>query len=89
MPSHDPYGEPAFYDMAKQQPVDSPLDARSMVVKDPDDFVTELDQENQTLGERDFSLSPKMANIELVLRDHEARLVKLIDNYEAAVGCVA
>jgi hypothetical protein len=88
MPNHDPYGEPAFYDLAKQQSVDSPLDARSMVVKDPDDRVTELEQENQTLGERDFSLPPKMANIELVLRDHEARLVKLIENYEAAVGCV-
>ena len=85
MSNHDPYKDPAFYDPAEKQLVDSPLKARSMFVKDR----AELEQENQTLGERDYSLPPKTANIELVLRDHEARLVELIRNYQAAVGCVA
>ena len=85
MSNHDPYKDPAFYDLAEKQLVDSPLKARSVFVKDR----AELEQENQTLGERDYSLPPKTANIELVLRDHEARLVELIRNYQAAVGCVA
>jgi hypothetical protein len=88
MPIHDPYKDPAFYDLAEKQLVDSPLNARSMVVKNPRETFTELEQENQTLGERDYSLPPKMANIELVLRDHEAILVELIQNYKAAIGCV-
>jgi hypothetical protein len=33
----------------------------------------EVEQENQTLGKRDFSLPSKMANVELVLRHHEDR----------------
>lgn len=89
MPSHDPYKDPAFYELAEEQLVGSPLDARSMVVKNPRDTVTELEPEGQTLGERDYSLPPKMANIELVLRNHEARLVELIRDYQAAIGCVA
>ncbi len=41
------------------------------------------------LGERDYSLAPKQANVEIVLRDHERKLVELVDTHKAAVGCVA
>ena len=79
------YKDPSFYDLAEEQLVDSPLGARFMVVKDPRDTVIELERESRTLGERDYSLPPKMANVELVLRHHEARRVELIQSYQAAV----
>ena len=44
MPNHDPYGDPAFYDLAEEQLVDSPLNARSMVVKNPRETFTELEK---------------------------------------------
>jgi hypothetical protein len=59
MPSHDPYKDPAFYDLLEELMVDIPLDARCIVVKDPHEPVVELDPENQTLGGRDYSLPPR------------------------------
>ena len=44
MPSHDPYKDPAFYDVGEEQMVDIPLDARCMVVKDLRKTVAEPDR---------------------------------------------
>jgi hypothetical protein len=56
LPTHDPYKDLAFYDLAEEQMVDTPQDAHCMVVEDPRETVAELDRENQTLGGRDYSL---------------------------------
>ena len=81
-----PYKDPSFYDLAEEQLLwIARLHPALMVVKGPRDTVVELERESQTLGERDYSLPPKMANVELVLRHHEARRVELIQSYQAAV----
>jgi hypothetical protein len=50
LPTHDPYKDLAFYDLAEEQMVDTPQDAHCLVVEDPRETVAELDRENQTLG---------------------------------------
>ena len=51
--------------------------------------IPDADNPEKALGERDCSLASKLANVEIVMRNHEKKLVELINEYQAAVGCVA
>jgi hypothetical protein len=87
---HDPFrsaweqyiGYPTDDDYATYgvQPVASPLDA----------YGPNKDAPVEKLSKVDFSLPSKMARIRPIFRDHEARLIELINGpHRAAVGCVA
>ena len=58
MPSHDPYKDPAFYDLVEEQ-MGCPAGSRCMIAKDPREAVVELDRENLTLSGRYYSLPPR------------------------------